>query len=283
MAHADDDRPNEAPPGEQPDAAPTSGDPAAPADPSSPAVPGAEAASDRPRRRRRRRRRKGPRPEGAVTAVPAEAGAGGEASSVAGAPVPARPCRAKPRRARTRRAGRHAFVAAAVAVRARAAPPGERPSAGAPREARPREERPPAGAPREARPPVREPRGKDGRERGPRGPKNQPYGKSRNAFERKPEVQAHRVFESVVDRGFEDVADEANDGAVRRITWTIVKRTVADQRSNKLISAVYVLQRDGADTEFANLGTARAAVNKTIAHPEKLTRSKSEYAAAKKK
>ena len=99
---------------------------------------------------------------------------------------------------------------------------------------------------------------------------------------RKPEPKLNS-FEVVVDRGSEDVTDEANEGAVRRITWTIVKRTVADQRSTRVISAVYVLRRDGVDTEFATLGTARAAVNKTISHPEKLTRSKSEYAAAKKK
>ena len=87
---------------------------------------------------------------------------------------------------------------------------------------------------------------------------------------------------SVVDRGFEDVTDEADDGATRRVPWTILKRTVADQQSGKPISAIYVLQRDGIDTEFANLGTARAAANKTIVHPEKLTLSKAEHAAAKK-
>jgi len=57
---------------------------------------------------------------------------------------------------------------------------------------------------------------------------------------------------------------------------------VADQQSGKPISAVYVLQRDGIDTEFPSLGTARAAANKTIIHPEKLTLSKAEHAAAKK-
>jgi hypothetical protein len=36
------------------------------------------------------------------------------------------------------------------------------------------------------------------------------------------------------------------------------------------------------DAEFPNLGAARAAVNKTIVHPEKLTMSKAEHAAAKK-
>ena len=44
----------------------------------------------------------------------------------------------------------------------------------------------------------------------------------------------------------------------------------------------YVLKRDGVDTEFPSLGTARAAANKTIVHPEKLTLSKAEHAAARK-
>ena len=86
----------------------------------------------------------------------------------------------------------------------------------------------------------------------------------------------------MIDRGFEDVADAADEGGVRRVHWTIIKRTIADQKSGKAMSAVYVLQRDGIDAEFPNLGAARAAVNKTIVHPEKLTLSKAEHAAAKK-
>jgi hypothetical protein len=82
----------------------------------------------------------------------------------------------------------------------------------------------------------------------------------------------------VVDRGFEDVEEEAGE---RRVHWTIVKRTTADQVSRKPVSALYVVQRDGVDSEFPNLGAARNAVNKTIVHPEKLTRSKAEYAAEK--
>jgi hypothetical protein len=77
------------------------------------------------------------------------------------------------------------------------------------------------------------------------------------------------------------VTDEAGDNETRRVHWTILKRMVADQNSGKAISAVYVLQRDGVDTEFPSLGTARAAANKTIIHPEKLTLSKAEHAAAK--
>jgi hypothetical protein len=96
-------------------------------------------------------------------------------------------------------------------------------------------------------------------------------------------------FESVVDRGFEDVAatpsgegDAAAEAQTRRIDWTIVKRTVADQRAAKTVSALYILKRDGAETEFPNLGAARAAVNKTIVHPEKLTRPKADYPSTKK-
>jgi hypothetical protein len=86
----------------------------------------------------------------------------------------------------------------------------------------------------------------------------------------------------VVDRGFEDVADEADESVTRRVHWTIVKRTVADRKTGKAMSAAYVLQREGLDSEYPNLGAARAAVNKTIVHPEKLTLSKAEHAAAKK-
>ena len=103
----------------------------------------------------------------------------------------------------------------------------------------------------------------------------------RDASKKGPEQRLY-ALESVVDRGFEDIPEEAEEGATRRVPWTIIKRTVADQQSGKPISAVYVLQRDGIDTEFPSLGTARAAANKTIIHPEKLTLSKAEHAAAKK-
>ena len=97
--------------------------------------------------------------------------------------------------------------------------------------------------------------------------------------QRRPEPRLY-ALESVVDRGFEDVPDET-DGAIRRVHWTITKRTVADQQSGKPMTTAYVLKRDGVDAEFPSLGTARAAANKTIVHPEKLTRSKAEYAAEK--
>jgi hypothetical protein len=83
----------------------------------------------------------------------------------------------------------------------------------------------------------------------------------------------------VVDRGFEDVEEEG--GEARRVHWTIVKRTVADQISRKPTSQSYVVQRDGVDSEFPSLGAARDTVNKKIVHPEKLTLSKAEHAAQK--
>ena len=123
----------------------------------------------------------------------------------------------------------------------------------------------------------REPRRDAGRDHGRPG-RTGPPGRGRDAPPRRAERQLYSV-DSVVDRGFEDVEEEAG---TRRVHWTIVKRTTADQVSRKPVSAVYVLQRDGADSEFSNLGTARSAVNKTIVHPEKLTRSKAEIAAEKK-
>ncbi len=101
----------------------------------------------------------------------------------------------------------------------------------------------------------------------------------REAPSRRVEQKLYSV-DAIVDRGFEDVEEEG--GETRRVHWTILKRTTADQISRKPVSTVYVLQRDGADAEFPTLGTARSAVNKTIVHPEKLTPSKAERAIAKK-
>jgi hypothetical protein len=115
---------------------------------------------------------------------------------------------------------------------------------------------------------------------GARGPKHRGQGRERGDHRKKPEPKLYRL-ESIVDRGFEDVADPATEGATRRVDWIILKRTTADQRTARALSAVYVLRRDGNDTEFAHLSAARAAVNKTIAHPEKLTLSKADHAAAK--
>ena len=143
----------------------------------------------------------------------------------------------------------------------------------------------PGEAPREPRAPGAERRDRD--DAGPRGrsgggTRDGQRGRGRDAPPRRAEQKLY-ALESMVDRGFEDVADEAEDSGSRRVHWTIVKRTVADQKSGKPMSAAYVLQRDGAETEFPNLGAARAAANKTIVHPEKLTLSKAEHAAAKNK
>ena len=167
-----------------------------------------------------------------------------------------------------------------------------------PRNRRPRHEGPSGGEPQSAGSPEPRPQGTESREpgartadrrdradrsRGPRGTgaRNRHQGGGRDAPQKKPDQKLY-ALESVVDRGFEDVAEEAGDGDTRRVHWTIVKRTVADQKSGKPMSAVYVLRREGIDAEFPNLGAARAAVNKTIVHPEKLTMSKAEHAAAKK-
>jgi hypothetical protein len=106
------------------------------------------------------------------------------------------------------------------------------------------------------------------------------HGRDRNAFPKKPEPKLYRL-ESIVDRGFEDVPDSANEGVTRRVDWTIVKRTTAEQRTARALSAIYVLRRDGIDSEFTHLGEARAAVHKTINHPEKLTPSKADHAVAR--
>jgi hypothetical protein len=121
---------------------------------------------------------------------------------------------------------------------------------------------------------------RDGRPRGDQsdGRRDRPAGRGRAAPPRRLERTLYS-FDSVVDRGFDDVEEE--EAGTRRVHWTIIKRTTADQLSRKPVSFLYVLQRDGVDSEFPNLGAARNEVNKTIVHPEKLTRSKAEYAAEK--
>jgi hypothetical protein len=116
----------------------------------------------------------------------------------------------------------------------------------------------------------------------PRGRKDRRQQRDRDDLRKKPEPKLYRL-ESIVDHGFADVADPASEGATRRVDWAILKRTTADQRTARALSAIYVLRRDGIDTEFAHLSAARAAVNKTITHPEKLTLSKADHAAARKK
>ena len=164
-------------------------------------------------------------------------------------------------------------------------PGDQRPRQGGPQEPGTPQQRVPVGGPREAGAPGPERRhrlDRGPRGRSPGGPRDGQRGHGRDASARRIEQKLY-ALESMVDRGFEDVADEAEESGTRRVHWTIVKRTVADQKSGKPMSATYVLQRDGAETEFPNLGAARAAANKTIVHPEKLTLSKAEHAAAKNK
>jgi hypothetical protein len=172
-------------------------------------------------------------------------------------------------------------------------PRNRRPRDGSPQRAGPRDREPQDAGSREWRPRNIGQRRAGGRQsdrqadgartRGPRGTGSgdRRQGRDRDARPKKPEPKLY-ALESVVDRGFEDVTEESDESATRRVHWTIVKRTVADQKSGKAMSAVYVLQREGVDSEYPNLGAARAAVNKTIVHPEKLTLSKAEHAAAKK-
>ena len=175
-----------------------------------------------------------------------------------------------------------------------------RPWPGRPRNRRPPDRAAPEGDPRRhgvrqprervARPDDAGARGLDRRDQGSdtRGRRDRRSGgrlpgRGRDAPLRKPEQKLY-ALESVVDRGFEDVTEDSNEsgeGGTRRVHWTIIKRTVADQKSGKAMSASYVLQREGVEAEFPNLGAARAAVNKTIVHPEKLTLSKAEHVAAK--
>jgi hypothetical protein len=202
----------------------------------------------------------------------------------AGAPqaAPGTPGEARPRPPRRRHRGPRPITGT----------PGE---AGAPREGRPdrrgeggRGPRPPRGdGDRQGQGPRDRDRraagpGRDGPRRdGPR--RDGPGGRGRDRDGRgrgEPKRVERKLYtiDSVVDRGFEDIEEEAGS---RRVNWTIVKRTVADQITRKPTSQSYVLQRDGVDSEFPNLGAARNAVNKTIVHPEKLTRSKAEHVAQK--
>lgn len=253
--------------------------------------------------RRRRRRRRGQRRD----ADSAEVAAGGEAQAAESAPESSpnvtqandsEPPQGQPheqprRRRRHRRPPRPAEASPAEADKIVTASAAEGASAGAPqyrpapyggsrnRGTRNRRggderssERGPVGDNR--RSPDRRARGEGAPSRNNRRPE-----RDRDAPRKKPEQRLY-ALEAVVDRGFEDVVDAAEDNLTRRVHWTIIKRTVADQESGKPVSATYVLKRDGVDTEFPGLGAARAAANKTIVHPEKLTLSKAEHAAAKK-
>jgi hypothetical protein len=237
-------------------------------------------------KRRRRRRRKGPRPAGAAAAGEPASAAPGAPPAEGDAPTPGaqptstdRPARRR-RRRRPREGGdpQHAADAGAPADR----PSTDRSPTDRPHTARPPHER--GDRPRRER--DERPRGdRDRGERGPRGagkrgPKDGRRDGGRDGPRREREQKLYAT-EAVVDRGFEDVADEAAEGGSRRADWTIVKRTMADLITRKPMSMTYVLKRPDGETEFPNLGAARAAVNKTIVHPEKLTRSKADYAALK--
>ena len=222
-------------------------------------------------RARRRRRRKPPEVHAQAGTAPqtpggdAESTTSGDTTAVASTAAPADQTAERSPRSRHRRRRR---AAAGDEANAERRPPEDR---------GPRRE----GRDRFGRQGERGPRGDRqdrGREGGPRDRRGRPPGRGRDAPPRKVERKIYHI-DAVVDRGFEDVEEE---GGTRRVNWTILKRTTADLISRKALSAVYVLQRDGSDTEFPSLGAARDTVHKTIVHPEKLTRSKAEHAAEKK-
>ncbi len=276
------------------------------------------AAGEGPKRKRRRRRRK-PRPEGAAVPLLDENGqpivtvSGEGATDAEGAPAvpraPRPPGSRPPRRRRLRQDGETAasagtgetaprqvmgpFLPRAHRPRGEGAPEGQRP----PRERKPRGDRPPrdraaAGdrPPRERGPGDRGPSDRGPNDRGPRDRDRRPgggggkFGKGGGRGDARNDRPPQKLYtmESVVDRGFDEVPDAENEGVTKRSDWSIVKRTVADQRAAKAVSAMYVLKREGGDTEFGNLAAARAAVNKTIVHPEKLTKAKGDYGSTKK-
>ena len=266
------------------------GEPAAGEPSERPATPG-----NHPMRARRRRRPPSP-PPAVASAEPGAAtdqeGAPAAVGDPATRPLGTRPPRNRKRRRRRPPAATPGASEAAAGEAGTATPTEHRPE----HRDRPRRARPPRaegergdGASQRDRPNGAPPGRRDGRPgadrrdsqrdrgRGPPGRGGGPAGRGRGATDRKIERKLYST-DSVVDRGFDDVDEEAG---TRRVHWTIVKRTTADQISRKALSAVYVVQRDGSDTEFPNLGAARSAVNKTIVHPEKLTRSKEEYAAEK--
>lgn len=253
-------------------------------------------AGDQPRKRRRRRRRRGKRPPDAApkgttpssaaeaappTVAPEPSAAPGQQALPPGEPRPAGERRRKRRRRRRAAGGPPAAASAAgpqpVEAGAAAAPDAA-PRPQAPPQREERSERRGGNAPRDRDAGAR----RDGRrDKGPRGARPHGHDKDRDRFSRKPAQSLYSV-ELVVDRGFEEVPDAADSATTRRVDWTIVKRVVADRISARPISAVYMLRREGTDTEFAHLSAARAAVNKTIVHPEKLTRPKADHATSKK-
>jgi hypothetical protein len=292
-------------------------EPGAPAAGPAPDMPQIARSADQPRRRRRRRRRPRLDPAGADRAAPAESPAAppqalGHQAAAEGSPtVPAeeaaspQPTPGTPPRKRRRRRRRpppegSAVQAAAgeptAALSGAAVQPSSTTERKEPRRSRaPRRPDGPHRTSREERPRERNnrreqssgpradaDRGARGKrdKRSGRGPTDRARHRDREEARNKPAPKLHHL-ETVVDRGFEDVPDPATEGATRRADWTILKRTTADQRTARAVSMIYVLRRDGVETEFAQLSAARAAVNKVITHPEKMTTSKADHAAAR--
>jgi hypothetical protein len=251
------------------------GEPAAGAPPENVALRGPQSAQApaslggeyrRPRRRRRR-------PVREAGETDPQAGSANRSSSEAVIEVTSR---SDPGTVRSLRVGRPRNR------RPREAGPREQPTDSGEQQRRAREREPRLTSRQE---PDRRERTGRGRRPTARSARDRQPGRGRDAAPKRPEQKLY-ALESVVDRGFEDLTDDPDGGTTRRVHWAIVKRTVADQKSGKPMSAVYVLQREGVEAQFPNLGAARAAVNKTIVHPEKLTLSKAahaaEHAAAKK-
>src|SRR5438270_1645283 len=167
-------------------------------------------------RRPRRRRRRPPRPAAAAAPGSRAEMSGGpetiaEAASHPGADGAARPRTGRSRPRRPREPGLQEGDARArgpLRPRERGAGPGQ-----------------PGG-----RQPGRRDHGSDTRGRRDKGSGGRPPARGRGMLPRKPEPKLY-ALESVVDRGFEDVPDDSDEGGTRRVHWTIVKRTVADQKS----------------------------------------------------
>jgi hypothetical protein len=90
---------------------------------------------------------------------------------------------------------------------------------------------------------------------------------------------------SVVDRGRTSVEVANEEGTTSVETqWTITKVGKFDAVTRKPLEVGYLLgyEAEGVEAKsFNTLAEARAAVGKTIAHPEKLTKSKADHAASK--
>jgi hypothetical protein len=247
-----------------------SGEAGVPAADATPTPPGPRLGPDGQPLRRRRRRRRPPQLGGA-----ADSTAGAHPTADAATPPPSpnrRPPRHRNRGPRTDRPAVEAGAGASQDARpegSRRSTNGRGPRQGdGPRDGDRRREGPSSRPEGDRRPRDASRDRRDGREGRGRGRGDAPKRVERKLY----------TLDAIVDRGFEDVEEEAG---TRRIHWTIVKRTVADQITRKPTSQSYVLQRDGVDSEFPGLGAARDAVHKKIVHPEKLTLSKAEHTAQK--